>query len=442
MMFSFFEMLVRFQTKQSQKRRPVNHHRPRLELLEDRWVPSTLHVNPNGAHGAFTTIQAAVNASHPGNFIAVDPGTYQEQVTITSAHNNIELESTCPFGAVIEAPATLSGSGAIVDVSGASGVEIEGFTITGPGSASSQLQAGVLIENGGSATVEYNHITKIHDATFGGAQEGIGVQVGGLNSSTTGKAVINANLIDAYQKGGIVVTNAGSNATIQDNFVRGVGATPLIAQNGIQISDGATGSIVDNFVTGNQYQSPTQPAQFAAAGILLDQPGSNVNVQDNIVANNDAGIWAVDAVSATIRENLVFGSTLFGIALDVNTTGSTHTTVEENLVLANSGDGIDVFGSSNNTIKCNITADNGGNGIMLDGGATNNAINNNVSIFNKGNGILVTDSTSSGNSITGNAFVGNTGTDAVDASQGSGTAGTANQWSRNLIGTKSPAGLH
>jgi parallel beta-helix repeat protein len=418
-----------------------------LEKLEDRWVPSTLHVDPSGlfnGHPAFTTIQAAVNAANAGDTILVDPGTYKEQVTFSgSSKNNIDLaaQSGTP---VIKTPQTLTGSKAIVDVNASTGVTIQGFKIAGPSNgAARSISAGVMIEGGGSATVNNNVITGIQDNTFDGTQNGVGIQVGRFTSGTptTGTATITDNTINNYQKGGIVVTNTGSNASISDNVINGAGSTGVVAQNGIEISAGATGTVADNTVKNNIYNSPVSPAQFAASGILIDQAGNNVNVSNNTVTNNDAGIWVLDTSNAAITDNNVSGSTYFGIALDIISTGDSNDTVKDNVSNHNTGDGIDLFGAANSTVNGNTTSSNGGNGIMLDQGSTHNTVNNNVSKSNAGIGILMTAATSS-NSITNNTLLNNIVFDAEDLSVGTGTGGTANTWTNNTTGTKNPGGLH
>jgi parallel beta-helix repeat protein len=421
--------------------------RPRLETLEDRWVPSTLHVDPAGGHNVFTTIQAAVNAAHAGDTIDVDPATYKEQVTFSgSGKNNITLVNTPNTSGtpVIKVPQHLTGSKAIVDVNGSTGVTIQGVEITGPSNDGARsISAGVMIEGGGSATVKNDIITNIQDKDFDGTQNGVGIQVGRFTSGTptTGTATITGDSISGYQKGGVVVTNTGSSASITNNVITGSGATSVVAQNGIEISAGATGTVSGNSVTENIYSSPVTPAQFAASGILIDQAGNNVSVTNNSVSNNDAGIWVLDTQNATITGNAVSGSTYFGIALDIISTGDSNDLVKNNVSSNNTGDGIDLFGAANNTIQGNTTNSNGGNGIMLDQSSAHNTVTTNVSKSNKGDGILMTAATSN-NSITSNTFTSNIGTDAVDQSTGSGTGGTANSWSGNSIGTKNPSGIH
>ena len=49
--------------------------------------PPTWNVPPNTRY--FTTIQAAVNASSAGDYVLIEPGVYDEEVKVTSAHSGI-----------------------------------------------------------------------------------------------------------------------------------------------------------------------------------------------------------------------------------------------------------------------------------------------------------------------------------------------------------------
>ena len=56
-----------------------------------------------------------------------------------------------------------------------------------------------------------------------------------------------------YQKNGITANEVGTDVNITGNAVTGVGPSPQIAQNGIQIAFGAKGTIDSNSVINHVY---------------------------------------------------------------------------------------------------------------------------------------------------------------------------------------------
>jgi len=354
--------------------------RPTLFALEGRSLLSVITVDDDRKQrkdADFTSIQAAVLAADPGDKILVSPGTYKEQVTIPAGKDGLKLVSDKHWKATIQAPATLTGLKAIVEVD-AHNVLIEGFTIAGP---SPDVQVGVLIDQGGSATVRDNHITDIRNDPLSGGQQVYAVYV------RHGMGTIVDNTIDHYQKNGVLVANADSFAEVAHNTVRGVGPTTVLAQNGIQISDGAKADVHDNNVSDNIY---TGTVDNAAGGIILVNSGTGTKVRNNEVTRNDKGIALSGAINAIVTGNSVSRSTEDGISLLNGTTGS---------LIAN-----------------NESRKNGLDGIFVDPTSTNNTIRNNELKQNQ-------------------LF------DAEDQSVGAGTAGTANTWQNNEGKTSSPPGL-
>jgi len=258
----------------------------------------TLTVDDNGAdcpNAQFTTIQSAVDAAAPGAKIKVCAGTYVEQVTIPAGKDGLTLFSVPDLAAVIKAPPVIvSSPKSIVTVSGAQNVTLRHFTITGPGGGPcDSLEYGVRIGEGGSALVTDNHITHIRDTPFSGCQNGVGVLVGRSALNTFGTATVVHNLIDDYQKGGVVVdgtantTIADSNAEVAYNEIDGIGPTAVIAQNGIQVSRDATANVHHNVVAHNIYS----PATTTGEGILTFQVSSpGITVNHNDVYDNTDGI--------------------------------------------------------------------------------------------------------------------------------------------------------
>jgi len=355
--------------------------RLRLECLEIRATPSrTITVDDDGAQtnnkADFTSIQAAVNAASPGDRIRVFNGTYAEQVIIPADKDNITLTSATgkggPGSNVVIAPTAFTDpSEAVIRVAGATGVEISGFTITGAAVGSGAgvgANYGVLVDGGGSATVRDNRISAIRDNPITGEQEGIGIQYGFTSAGqvlSSGSGEARGNVIDDYQKGGIVVIGGGSFASIRMNTITGVGPTDVIAQNGIQVSNSATADVRMNTVTGNVYT----PATFVAVGILIFET-SGVTVRQNVVSGNDEGILLYFADDSTVELNTATGNTQNGIALFE----SDDNTVSLNKASNNAKDGINIDTSRNNVVFNNFTFDNARYGIALEIGATGNTV--------------------------------------------------------------------
>ena len=241
-------------------------------------------VDDNGLdcpNAQYTTVQSAVTAANPGDKIKVCPGTYTEQVTVPAGKNGITIFAEGALQPVIKAPPLMTAPEAIVRIDGAQDVTISHLTISGPGSGGcNSIRYGVFVYNGGSALITDNHITHIRDMPFSGCQNGLAVAIGRTltpDGPTTGSGTVVHNLIDDYQKGGVLVDNAGSSAEVAYNEIVGAGPTPLIAQNGIQVSRGAQGDVHHNKVSQNIYS----PATAESTGILLfSDPDANVHHND------------------------------------------------------------------------------------------------------------------------------------------------------------------
>jgi hypothetical protein len=272
----------------------------------------------------YPTIQSAVTAADPGDRIKVCPGTYQEQVVIPAGKDGIVLFSEGFLQAVIKAPLVMSDPGDIVRVAGARDVTIRHFTITGPLPdtlfCSEFTRTGVRIDDGGSAILTDNHITEIRSTNpaLRGCQNGIAVLVGRAFEEQTGSAEIRHNLIDRYQKGGIVVDGAGSSAEVHHNEIVGV-PTPAIAPNGIQVSRGASADVHHNEVRDNSYTL----GGAAGTGIILFAAGSPLRVGYNEVFGNDDGISLYGVQGSLIEHNYSHDQRVWdGIYADSDSTGN------------------------------------------------------------------------------------------------------------------------
>ena len=120
-------------------------------------------------------------------------------------------------------------------------------------------------------TIDDSQIHQIGENPFNGAQHGVGVEwVDGATGHLDGSHVFD------YQKNGVVVSGDGTAADVTGNDINGLGPVGFIAQNGVQYSYGASGSVDHNSITRNDYTgcsnrdaAKTGCVPYVAAGLLL-----------------------------------------------------------------------------------------------------------------------------------------------------------------------------
>ncbi|HTP10557.1 MAG TPA: right-handed parallel beta-helix repeat-containing protein, partial [Anaerolineae bacterium] len=309
----------------------VNALTPQTVFVDDDWIglSSLTQVTFPGdpdphviGVDAFATIQAGVNAVASGGTVKVATGTYAEQVAITQRLTLIGVGSP-----TIQEPVTLLDSEdcsswgvgnrkSLITISGVGvNVEVAGFTLNGMNGTT--LNAAIYVRGGATANIHDNTL-----ANLGTSDTNLGMIVGRNSCHTTGIATVARNVIGGYGKGGVVVDGIGSSATIITNTITGAGATANAAQNGIQISRGASATISGNTISGHIC---TQVAggctddprvsltADGAAGILLYASGPGVTITNNLLDQNQFGIWTVAAVNAVITGNTLTGTTTTGI---------------------------------------------------------------------------------------------------------------------------------
>jgi hypothetical protein len=298
----------------------------------------------------FSSIQDAVTAASPGAMIKVCRGTYTEQVTIPAGKDGLTLYSVPDLQAVIKAPMVMALPKAIVRINGAQNVTIRHFTISGPGTGGcDSIRYGVRVDDGGSALITDNHITKIRDTGLSGCQNGVGVLIGRNLECTLGFGTVVHNLIDDYQKGGVVVDGElasdcsgvlaptttsdvpSSNAEVAYNEIDGIGPTGSIAQNGIQVSRGAIANVHHNVVKDNIYMPTTF---FSDDGILLYQDSSSqTTIHHNDVYHNNDGIGLYTTSNIDVGWNRSHDNAPYdGVFADSDTSNNT---IEHNMMFGN-----------------------------------------------------------------------------------------------------------
>jgi hypothetical protein len=235
-------------------------------------------LNTSCALPGYNTIQAAVNGSAPGDTIVVCPGTYPEQVTVGKS-----LTLSGSGNSIIQAPSTLPAGGNVVEVNGGVSVTMYGFTVSGPGPGGcNSIGAGIAVFGNASLDLSNTAVRDIRDNPFGGCQNGLGILVGRASASQVGHATIDHVIVTGYQKNGITVDGSGSTGKITNTTVTGKGPTTVIAQNGIQVSRGASATISTSTMRDNYYT----PKGTTACGLLIF--GANgVNDANNVYLNNE-----------------------------------------------------------------------------------------------------------------------------------------------------------
>jgi hypothetical protein len=132
---------------------------------------------------------------------------------------------------------------------------------------------GVLVNgDAGAAAVDIidSQINQIGDQPFTGNQYGVGIYYRAFFAAGSATGRVSGNTIGLYQKGGIVVNGPGSNVQVQENTVEGLGQVPYIAQNGIQFGFGGSGSAMKNKVSLNQY---TGTSTYSSGILVVGGPG-------------------------------------------------------------------------------------------------------------------------------------------------------------------------
>jgi hypothetical protein len=152
-----------------------------------------------------------------------------------------------------------------------------------------------------------------------GCQGGVGIEIGAAWTTPVqvGHAVLTNVEVSGYQKNGITADGAGSTARINKTTVTGIGATDQIAQNGIQISNGALGHVSNSVVSGNECDvascGPDALDNVQSTGLLFYGAASGSNVTGSTMSANDTGVYvsADPSASAPTHALAAFGTSTF-----------------------------------------------------------------------------------------------------------------------------------
>ena len=318
-------------------------------------------VNVTGENGANDALQSAIDAAATGSTICIGPGTYPEQLTITTSgltlygagnastflapttvsFNTVDWDSAGGSSSSVACGSDLCvPTAAIVLVENSSGGPTTGVTIEnlevngGPASSSvtcGDNYVGVDFQDSSGTLAAASVVNVASPLGSFGCQEVTGAVYaynGYLYTHSVPSPAITVNVQDStvtgYQKNGITCDDLGESCAIAANTVTGIGATTLTAQNGIQIGFGASATVTNNQVTGDHYTGGvTDNADYfapvyTASGILIYDAGNTARVLSNVLRGDDLGIVVFGTASANVSGNRISQGFSYGITFDLN----------------------------------------------------------------------------------------------------------------------------
>lgn len=302
--------------------------------VDTGWTGTAIGADPDGsgpaAHfgtDAFATIDDGLGAVAMNGTVHVAGGIYTEQLEID---HDLTLKGAGPT-TIIQSPNLLTkgfstgvNNRPVIWVHDAGDAHILDLAVDGlsQGNANARF-LGIAYQNAGGS-IDHVEIKNIKNTPLDGGQHGIGIYVRNLNPAPRSITISHCNIHD-YQKNGMAIVGSHLTADIAYNTVSGIGPTPEIAQNGIQLSFGAEGTIHHNHILQNQCAHPTagcledpslSPTADSAAGILIYHPGnSQIDVSHNTLEENQCSICSVGSPLLSISDNDIMENGGIGVAI-------------------------------------------------------------------------------------------------------------------------------
>ena len=256
---------------------------------------------------SYPSISAALSVVGPGATVDICPGTYPEQLTISSPVSLVGVVSGTSAAAIVTVPN--------------GGLTQNGTTQnTGPHASQIAVQdvGPVIIKNlivDGSSSV----------CPPPGFVDGIaflsntGTASGKVLSSSVRNTANDSSCSGVNATGIFAESGSSLPIAVQGNSVHGSGG------NGIIFAFGQTGTITGNTVSGGR------------SGITLYNPGSAVKVTSNAISGGDSGIDLSSASNAVVQLNTITALTGNALRLNESTSGGSNNVTKNTVNDANCG---------------------------------------------------------------------------------------------------------
>ena len=269
------------------------------------------------------SIQAAINSAANGDTIFIENGTYQDQIEI-SGRSNLIIHGESESGVIITAAGT-SGTAleqnatdattsrlqhAIIAVSNSSNITIENLKVNGADRgndvAGGNDFVGIAVANS-TGTIDNVDVSGIRDALVlgevSGNQRGNAIVISNAVGSPKAFTVSDSS-VENYQKTAIIARN--TTVTLTNNDIDGGGPHNGIAQNGIQLSSGSTGSVTGNHIEGLGYTGNN-----SVVGLFVFDSHGTVTVSGNTfdgTTANDIFAYVSSSSGVTVSGNTINNS--------------------------------------------------------------------------------------------------------------------------------------
>jgi hypothetical protein len=275
---------------------------------------NTLYVSPAApsapfnscAHPGYNSINTAAKAS--ATTVHVCPGLYEEQVQIEKAVN-----ITAPEGPVkIKLPAAPANSTTscdtaitgyqpnqdLISICTPGTVSITGVTIEAlwPTGTCYNSMYGIFVAGGATLKATNVVVNAAGPSPINGCQGGVGIEIGSarIEPNEVGHGILKSVNVYGYQKNGVTAAGEGSTLSTVNSIVTGAGATNQIAQNGIQVSFGASGAISKTAIRNNECDhvscGPDSQTSSQSAGVLFYGAATGSSVRSSTISGNDIGV--------------------------------------------------------------------------------------------------------------------------------------------------------